>query len=234
MKYIPITDPRSGAVTKEMLVDLKTYSLLQYSIGAFASPQHWIEMTQVGAPTDGAGAKYWRDNSFIWRQDESFDYLMLDRNPDGSYVRLPAADAKTYSDETFNYYSLHAANFYRLYAAHIGDIPRIVKRTLSRQEAARMNFGPGVPMDYPIGGFDNGLPTFPGRTALRFNPITGQPEAFNFEDYIREFPMDWTPVIKTATRLSDEELVGAVSGVIGSSLPVAKKAAAIRSLSGGK
>ena len=74
----------------------------------------------------------------------------------------------------------------------------------------------------------------PAPVALRFNPQTGAPEAFLFEEYVREFPFDWTPKAPplpgSGGRLSDEELVGATGSIVSSPMTTKDKAAAIRQL----
>lgn len=227
MKFYPIPDPRAGAVTKEMLADLAQTGVMPRNIGAFASQQHWLEATHIGFPAEGAGAKYWRDNSAIWRSDEYFQYLMLDRNPDGTLVRLPF----NLSDSTFRYYSPVAAQFYNHYRQQFPFLPRLVVKRIRRADAVRLNISEGPSEDYPLGVFtDETTHSFPSNMALRFHPQTGQPEAFYIEDYLKEFPIEYTQTIKTGQRLTDDELVGAVSGVVGSNLTVQSKAAAIRQL----
>ncbi|MBL8213049.1 MAG: hypothetical protein JNK87_20200, partial [Bryobacterales bacterium] len=127
--------------------------------------------------------------------------------------------------------SFGCANFYRQYAAHFPVIPKLVRKTMTRFDASRINFATkGIAEDYPL-GVSGG---FPANVALRFNPQTGEPEAFNFEEYVREFPFDWTPKAPplpgSGGRLSDEELVGATSGLLASPLSIKEKAAAIRQL----
>src|SRR5215470_3415846 len=115
LKVIPIPDPRSGPVTKEALTALRDDGLLLPSIGAFTSEQHWIESTGVGAPTEGTGAKYWRDNAAVWQTSkDTFSYLTLERNADGSFVRMPL----NFSDPSFAYYGMNTAVFYQQYVKH--------------------------------------------------------------------------------------------------------------------
>ncbi|MCC6344192.1 MAG: hypothetical protein IT166_18460 [Bryobacterales bacterium] len=239
MKFFPIPDPRSGGVTKQMLADLRQAGILPNNIGAFASEQNWIEATGVGAPSDGAEAKYWRDNATIWQNTtDTFRYLMIDRAPDGGITRMPL----NFSDSTFSIYSLETAQFYRQYAKHFPVIPRLVLKTMNRYDAGRMNFSPGPPVDYPLGilladptgPLEGFRATFPSNMALRFNPQNGQPEAFYWADYVREYPFDWTPTVPAAPggvqKLSDEELVSAAGGIVGSAMTVKEKALAIRQL----
>jgi len=238
MKFFSVPDPRTGAVTRQMLTDLQQANILPHNIGAFASQQHWIEAVGTGAPSDGSGAKYWRDNSTIWRASaDRFQYLMLDRNSDGSFVRM----AMNFSDPCFTVLSLETANFYRQYAKHFPVIPRMIIKTMSRYDAGRLNFGSGIAEDFPLGileedptGPANGFrASFPSSMALRFNPQTGQPEAFYWEEYVREYPFDWTPAglgSSSAQRLSDDELVASVTGLVASSMAVKDKASIIRQL----
>jgi hypothetical protein len=239
MKFISIPDPRKAGMTKESLVELKHLGVIPSNIGAFASVAHFAEAGGMGMPSEGTTAKYWRDNSTIWQPDRSeFLYVMLERNPDGSFVRMPL----NFSDPSFEIYSSGTANFYRQYATHFPFIPRLVAKAMPRYEAGRFNLAAtGVAEDYPVGIYlndptgSNGLrPTFPSNIALRFNPQTGTPEAFLWADYIREYPFDWTPAAPPAPgmpgRLSDDELVNAASGVIASPMAIKEKAAAIRYL----
>lgn len=231
MKFIAIPDARSGAVTKEMLTASQQAGILPRSIGAFASEQHFIQSVGVMPPTEGAGAKFWRENAAIWNPaKESFEYVVLDRNADGSIVKMPL----NFSDPTFEIYSLGTANFYRTYAQLFPYIPRLVIKSMSRYDASRLNFSAGVPEDYPL-GVPTGDPytktSFPSNMALRFNPQTGQVEAFYWEEFVRETPIDWTPTIVTK-KWSDEELVNAVTGLVATSIPVKDKAAAIRQMAG--
>ncbi|MCZ2149502.1 MAG: hypothetical protein LC126_17225 [Bryobacterales bacterium] len=239
MKFFPIPDPRNGGVTKQMLADLQQAGVLPHNIGAFASEQNWIEATGVGAPKDGEGAKYWRDNATIWQSTtDAFQYLMIDRAADGGIARMPL----NFSDSTFRIYSLETAQFYQQYAKHFPVIPRLVLKTMNRYDAGRLNFSSGAAVDYPLGilladptgpmaGF---RATFPSNMALRFNPQSGQPEAFYWADYVREYPFDWTPAAPVAPggvqKLSDAELVSAIGGVVGSAMAVKDKASAIRQL----
>jgi hypothetical protein len=237
MKFFPIPDPRKGGVTKEMLADLKQANVIPHNIGAFASASHWIESVGVAPPSEGATPKMWRDNATIWSAGDTFQYLMLDRGADGQILRWPI----NFSDPAFDYLSPGAAAFYHQYAKHFPVIPRLVLRTMSRYESGRMQFGPGNAEDYPLGVLleDETGPvpggkraTFPSDMALRFNPQTGQPEAFYYHEYVREYPMDFTPYLPPlgSQRLSDEELVSAVSGVVASRMTVREKAGAIRQM----
>ncbi len=231
MKFYAIPDARAGAVTKEMLSALQQCNILPHQMGAFASEQHWIQSAGVMPPLEGSGAKYWRDNSTIWNPaKETFEYVVADRNPDGSYAKMPL----NFSDSTFEIYSQGTANFYRTYAQLFPVIPRLVKKQMSRFDAGRLNFGAGVPEDYPL-GVPTGDPyvktSFPSNMALRFHPQTGQVEAFYWEEFVKETPIDWTPKIVTKT-WSDEELVNAITGLLGTPLGLKEKAAAIRQLAG--
>lgn len=222
MKFIPIPDPRKG-VTKEQLVDLRSMGILPGVLGAYASVAHFAGEGGVGMPSEGITAKYWRDNSTIWNPRDSYTYTMLERDANGNFAQAPL----NFSDPAWSIFSQEVANFYRQYAAHFPAIPRLVTLTVGRFEAGRINFAAkGTPADYPL-GVDG---RFPANCALRFNPQTGEPEAFNFEDYTREFPLDWTPRSISTGALSDEELVGAASGVLASDLNLKAKAAAIRAL----
>jgi hypothetical protein len=231
MKFFAIPDARAGAVSREALAALQQANIIPHQIGAFASEQHWIQAVGVMPPTEGTGPKYWRDNSTIWNPSrESFEYLTLDRNPDGTIVKMPL----NFSDSTFEIYSSGTANFYRTYAQLFQTIPRLVIKKMSRFDAGRLNFGPGIPEDYPLGvptGDPNTKTTFPANMALRFNPQNGQVEAFYWEEFVREVPIDWTPKIVTR-KWSDEELVGAVTGLLAAPLGVKEKAAAIRQMAG--
>lgn len=228
MKFVPIPDPRKG-VTKEQLADLRSMGILPGVLGAYASVAHFAEQGGIGMPAEGGMPKYWRDNSTIWNPKETYTYTMLERSSDmpSLFVAVPL----NFSDPMWSIMSFEVANFYRQYAAHFPTIPRLVKRTMDRFEAGRINFAAkGAPADYPL-GVDGG---FPANCAVRFNPETGAPEVFNFEEYGREFPIDWTPKLPavpgTGGKLSDEELVGAASGALESSMSVKDKAMAIRAL----
>lgn len=228
MKFIPIPDPRKG-VTKEQLVDLRSMGILPGVLGAYASVAHFAGEGGIGTPSEGMTPKYWRDNSTIWNPKETYTYTMLERSPDmpSLFVAVPL----NFSDPMWSIFSQEVANFYRQYAAHFPAIPRLATLTVNRFEAGRINFAAkGTPADYPL-GVDG---RFPANCALRFNPQTGEPEAFNFEDYVRTYPIDWTPkappVPGSGGKLSDEELVGAVSGALASLTNIKDKAAAIRAL----
>lgn len=229
MKFFAIPDPRRGAVSKEMLSELRQAGILPGNLGAFASEQHWIEATGVAAPSQGT-AKYWRDNATIWQPwKEEFEYLVLARNADGSFARLDLVSKDAFgnvtgfSDPTFEHLSLAAANFYRQYAKHFPFIPKLTLRRMSSFDAGRLSFAPGVAEDYPL--------HIPSEMAIRFHPQTGQPEVFRWAEYAREHPMDWTPrQIHSGGRLSDGELVSAVSEVMASALSIAEKAEAIRQI----
>ena len=67
--------------------------------------------------------------------------------------------------------------------------------------------------------------------ALQFHPQTRQVKAFYWEESVKETPIDWTPKIVTKT-WSDEELVNAITGLLGTPLGLKEKAAAIRQLAG--
>ena len=237
LKVIPIPDPRKGPITKETLAALRQNFLLIPSIGAFASEQHWIESTGVGAPVDGNSAKYWRDNGAIWQTTkDTFQYLVLERNPDGTFVRMPL----NFSDQSFNYLGPITATFYRQYARHFPIIPRLVLKSMSRFDSARLNFGPRIAEDYPLGSIfpdpttENGRVTLPNEIAFRFNPQTGAPEAFWITDYMKEYPFDYTPQEPpppgSSQRLSDDELVNAVSSIVTTPMSVKDKASAIRQI----
>jgi hypothetical protein len=228
MKFYPIPDPRRSAVSREMLSDLRKVGIIPQSIGWFANEQHWIEATGVGAPSDGP-AKYWRDNATIYSPQEQYTYYALDRNSDGSYRRLNLSSqlpSDGYSDATFNVLSYSTANFYRTYAQHFPSIPRVIARSMNRYEAGRLSFAAGPAEDYPL--------SLPSNMALRFNPQSGHPEAFFWEEYTRAFPIDWTPKLPplpgTPGRLTDEELVSILSGILESQMNLKEKAAAIRQL----
>jgi len=230
MKFIPIPDPRGGTVTKEALADLKALAVLPGTLGAFASVSHFAEAGGIGLPSEGMTAKYWRDNATIWNPaQQTFDYVMLERDASGNFVRA----ALDFSDPMFEILSFSAANFYRQYAAHFPVIPRLVRKSMTREEAGRINFAAkGVAADYPLGAGTGS--SFPTNVALRFNPQSGAPEAFLYEEYLREFPFDWTPkappVPGSGGRLSDEELVGATGSIVSSPMTTKDKAAAIRQL----
>lgn len=236
MKFFSIPDPRKGGVTKEMLADLKQANVIPHNIGAFASATHWIESVGVAPPSEGQNPKMWRDNATIWSAGDTFQYLMLERAADGQFLRW----AINFSGATFDYLSPGAASFYHQYAKHFPIIPRLVLKTVNRYEAGRMQFAQGNGEDYPLGILldDETGPipggkraTFPSDMALRFNPVTGQPEAFYYHDYVREYPVDYTVNVPgSGTRLSDDELVGAVSGVVASKMTVKEKAGAIRQI----
>jgi hypothetical protein len=227
MQFIAIPDPRKG-VTKEQLAALRSMAVLPGSLGAFASTAHFAEQGGVGMPSEGIGPKYWRDNSTIWNASrQSYEYTMLERDGSGNFVQAQI----DWSAEYWSIMSYSACNFYRTYAGHFPIIPKLVKVPMDRFTAGRLNFAAkGIPADYPL-GVDGG---FPANCAVRFNPETGAPEVFNFEEYGREFPIDWTPKLPavpgTGGKLSDEELVGAASGALASSMSVKDKAMAIRAL----
>lgn len=239
MKFVPIPDPRKGTVTKESLADLRQLGVIPASIGAFASLVHFGEAGGIGIPSEGSTAKHWRDNATIWqRERDKFPYIMIERNADGSFARLPL----NFSHSSFEIFSPGTANFYRQYAKHFGFIPKLVTRTFERYEAGRINFAAaGTAEDYPLGTFFDD-PTasggkrasFPSHVALRFHPQTGQPEAFVWEEYVREYPMDWTPVTPpepgSGGKLSDEELVSAATGILSMKLGIRDKAVALREL----
>ena len=228
MKFIAIPDPRRGAVTKEQLAELRSMAVLPGTLGAFASVAHFAEVGGVGLPSEGPTAKYWRDNATIWNpSQETYEYVMLERDANGNFAQAPL----NFSDPVWEILSFGCANFYRQYAAHFPVVPKLVRKTMPRFDAGRINFAAkGIAEDYPL-GVSGG---FPANVALRFNPGTGEPEAFNFEEYVREFPFDWTPkappVPGSGGKLSDEELVGATSGLLASPLSIKEKAAAIRQL----
>lgn len=239
MKFYPIPDPRNGVITKEMLADLKQASVIPHNVGTFASGLHWIEAVGVGQPMEGSTRKLWRDNSSIWNPNGPFDYLMLERGSDGNFLRWPL----NFSDPAFDYLSSGAATFYHQYAPHFPVIPHLIARNFSRYDAGRMNFGGGIAEDYPLGIFlsdDTGpVPggrrvTFPSDMALRFNPQTGQPEAFYYQEYVKENPMDFTPYLPPfgSRRLSDEEMLSAIEGLLDSHLAIKEKADVIRQLVG--
>jgi len=227
MKFIAIPDPRKG-VTKEQLADLKSMAVLPGVLGAFANTAHFAEQGGIGMPSEGLGPKYWRDNSTIWNAArQSYEYTMLERDGGGNFVQAPL----DFSGAMWEILSPSAANFYRTYAGHFPIIPKLTRVTMDRFGAGRLNFASkGIAADYPL-GVDGG---FPANCAVRFNPETGAPEVFNFEEYGREYPIDWTPKLPslpgTAGKLSDEELVGAASGALASSMSTKDKAAAIRAL----
>ena len=227
MKFIAIPDPRKG-VTKEQLAELKSMAVLPGALGAFANTAHFAEQGGIGMPSEGLGPKYWRDNSTIWNSArQSYEYTMLARGTDGNFVQT----AIDWSADYWSILSPAAANFYRTYAAHFPVIPKLVRVTMDRFAAGRLNFAAaGTPADYPL-GVDGG---FPANCAVRFNPETGAAEVFNFEEYGREFPIDWTPKLPptpgAAGKLSDSELVGSVGGVLASPMSDKDKAAAIRAL----
>ncbi|MBI4906506.1 MAG: hypothetical protein HY820_22950 [Acidobacteria bacterium] len=234
MKFYPIPDPRSGAVTPQMLADLQQIGILPRNIGAFANAFHWQSVSPVLPPLEGSGPKFWRDNATLWDQRSTYDYLMLARNADGSYASHPV-DSVPNGD----IYSLQTVNFYREYGSHFSRIPSFVVKTLAREDAGRLNFSAGQTVDYPIGIYLDNDPTaangrratFPPNMAMRFNPQTGQAEAFFVEEYVKAHPLDYTPRDPNAgRRLSDGELVSAVGLVLGTTMEVAKKAAAIRQL----
>ncbi|HUQ94971.1 MAG TPA: hypothetical protein VM120_25050 [Bryobacteraceae bacterium] len=241
MKFLPIPDPRTGAVNKQMLADLQQANILPHNIGAFASEGDFIAAAGSGAPTEGSGAKFWRDSATVWNfQTERFQYVILDRTPDGNLTRLPL----DFSDTAFSIFSLSTANFYRQYAKHFPVIPRPVIKTMTRYDAGRLNFATGITEDYPLGilhedftgPIDGYRASFPSNMALRFHPQTGQPEAFYWEEYVREYPFDWTPVAPPAPggvqKLSDGELISSVTGVITSTMSLKDKASAVRQLAG--
>lgn len=227
MKFVPIPDPRK-AVTKEQLADLRSMTVLPGTLGAFASVSHFAEAGGIGMPSEGSTPKYWRDNATIWNPSRQvYEYTMLARDSAGNFVQAPL----NFSDPMWSIFSHDVANFYRQYAAHFPVTPKLIRVTTDRFEAGRINFASkGTPADYPL-GTDGG---FPANVALRFNPQTGEPEAFNFEEYVREFKFDWTPKAPplpgSGGSLSDEELVGATSGLLASPLPIKEKAAGIRQL----
>lgn len=245
MKFYRIPDARTpGGATPEMIADLKSTKIIPGNIGAFASEQDWISQTQVGAPSDGLGPKFWRDNATIYGvYRETYDYLTIGRNQDGSITKLDLRTPNGFSDETWFHYSPSTARFYRQYLQHFPLIPTLTRRTLSRYDARRMNFtakpGSTTPAeDYPLGIFlgdpssDNRVPSFPSNMALRFNPQTGITEAFYWEEYVREFPFDWTPTVPamggSGPKLSDQELVATVQFILTGQESIAAKASAIR------
>lgn len=192
MKFFAIPDTRAGAVSREALAALQQCNIIPHQIGAFASDQHWIQAVGVMPPTEGSGPKYWRDNSTIWNPSkETFEYVALDRNPDGSIVKMPL----NFSDSTFEIYSPGTANFYRTYAQLFPFIPRLVIKQMTHFDAGRLNFSSGAPEDYPLGATTGDAyvkTSFPSNMALRFNPQTGQVEAFYWEEFVKEVPIDWT------------------------------------------
>lgn len=237
MKFYPIPDARTAPVTPEMLTDLVTANIIPHNIGAFATTQQFLDATGVAIPPqEGTGAKFWRDNATVWRPNvDQFPYVMLDRNPDGTIFRMPL----DFSDMTWNYYSNGTANFYRQYAKHFPVIPRLVKKVLNRFDAGRMNFSDSYTVDYPLGiitddpPLDGGRP-FPSNMALRFSPQTGRVEAFYWDQYVREYPIDWSVTVPavpgSVSKLSDVELVNAVTGLLAARMPVKDTASAIRQL----
>lgn len=237
MKFFPIPDARKGAVTKEMLVNLQQANVIPHNIGMFASDAHFIEAVGVMPPQEGAGRKLWRDNATIWQPSRAeFSYVMIERGTTGEFNKVDLTaegDRMGFSDPSFEIYSLGTANFYREYIKHFPLVPRLVLRGMTRNDAMRLNFSAGTAEDYPLGmptGDEIAHTTFPSNMALRFNPQTGQPEAFYWEEYVREFRPETE--VSTSLKLGDEELVNVVTGVILAKMTVKEKALAIRQLAG--
>lgn len=223
MKFVAIPDPRKG-VTPEQLADLRSMAVLPGTLGAFASVADFANKGGIGMPAEGNTPKYWRDNSTIWNPGrETYNYTMLARDTQGNPQRM----GLDWSSSVWSILSPSACNFYRTYEGHFPQIPALISVPMFRVEAGRFNFAAkGTPADYPL-GVDGG---FPANCAVRFNPETGDPEVFNFEEYCREFPIDWRPKLPSSRTLSDEELVGAASGVLASNMEIKAKASAIRAL----
>ena len=150
-------------------------------------------------PTVGSAQKRWSDTGVPGQ------YLTVDG-------LLDAWDSKTWSDFSMEVYGRTIAQFYQDYAAArdttLRWIPRFVKFTLPEGSSPfDMNFSadigrvPGprmvntVEVPYPLAKEAPGTVTgwsWPTNHAIRRNPQTGILEAFDYQAYIREFPIKTT------------------------------------------
>lgn len=212
MEFVPI-----NSSSAESIKAVRRMGCIPGNVYAYASPEDFIAQSGVGPPQDDCPRKFWRDVSAIWRGQGAPDYKLryvgLARDASGDYVR----ELVDFSDESFRFYSQHAANFYRLYASHFRRIPKLRMFFMTPEHARKMNFEKTTvaPSELPIADIaDDGTHSFPPDIALRFNPTTGEPEAFRWPEYVQAYPLDWTPRIIDGTNLTDEEAIAAVRQIL--------------------
>lgn len=230
MKFIPI--PQFPCQPEELAAFREAVSM-PGNIGAFPFQQ------TVGGIVPAVGpVKPWRDNAAVWPwYATSFEYT-VQRGEVRLNLRSRQADAGiVVTDaegigELNGFYGAPAIAFYNRRFIQSGGkefarIPRLVRITVDRNEAGRLSiYNPPTPIDveWPI-AIPNNDPYKPtsinDKVAFRYGP-TGRVEAFNIDDYDREYPL-------TATGgMSDEELVGAVRFILSQNLGAEATARAIR------
>lgn len=241
--------PDWNRASRDGLNELQRFGFLPGSIGAFTGATDWIGQVGVGPPQEGAGAKYWRDNTYIWNPSAGpSHYLVLDReNPRLDLTKGGDREGFAHEPSMSAYGGGGCVNFYRSNLKYFGTVPRLKVMTVQPADAVRLNFGPGASLDYPLGQLirdespspglwmtDDGRFVDPGTAGAR-HYITSWPQTwcgrFNDAGGVELFRYsDWRP--PSNSRLSDLELVGGAGGILASNLTIAEKAAALRTLAG--
>jgi len=232
MKFVKI--PSFPSSEKE-LQDFKDLVFLPKNIGAF----YRKELVAGIIPSDGSSIKPWRDNATVWNPGkETFEYIFQKGTVELEIRSLPGdagnqiVDAEglmelegTYSGKAIKFYN---DRFLKSGGKEFAKIPKLVKVELNRAEAKRLNLSEGNVAGatdlYPVAlPFDDShiKTTLNPNIAFRYGD-TGI-EAFDIDDYDREFPL-----VVNSSGLSDQELIDSVEGILASPLSLGEKAKAIR------
>lgn len=190
--FVPLPNPaRPHTLNQANINRLRKWGLFgggEDGIAVYASRADYGERGTGTFPEEGDTPKYWRDNSLLNSEAASKPYVFItDR-------RLPITRKPTdtaYSDPTFEIYRVSIANLYRTYAPLFtawGGVPVLEWRTVSRDEAVRLNVAEGTPTEFPLAQMlDNTTDTFPDNIGLRVNPDTGDVEAFLGDAFVQQF-----------------------------------------------
>lgn len=236
-------------VTLQQLQTLnQPFNTIKSQIGTFANAQDFIARTGTQPPVNGF-YKPWRDNAFLWNPDKQHAYYIFAYR-DGSIDLLEGKDFQEpwRSSFTCQVLGLSVTNFLAEHKRSLRRVPKFVWAKFKRADALTLSF-PDQNLvnaaNYPVGElqpWDGSSPYFEIIDPETQETVRVQSD-WNTLTFLRydtdgsvvvEFTKDYIPAPPQAEqgiKLSDAELISAVTSVLASPLAPREKAAALRKLS---
>lgn len=248
MKEIVPTNTSPALVSLAQLQTItQPFNLLKSNIGWFANPSDAIARTGL-QPVDGP-YKPWRDNAFLWNPDKTHAYYLFVAKDSPIDLSIGANFQEPWrSSFTAQVLGAGVVNFLATNKAAIGKIPQFVWMKYRAADAARLsvpsNFGPND-ANYPVGElrpWDGASPYFEiiepeTRETIRVQSDWNSLTFLRYDDngnVVVEFTKDFVPAPFSGAgkkfSLTDDEVVGAVGGILVSGESNKTKAAAIRKI----
>lgn len=244
-EIVPVSTSPNNVTFAQLQTLTQPFNLLKSNIGWFASPSDAIARTGQ-QPIDGP-YKPWRDNAFLWNPDKTHAYYLFIAKDSPIDLSIGANFQEPWrSSFTAQVLGAGVVNFLATNKASIGKIPQLTWMKFRAADAARISvpsdFGPNS-ANYPVGElrpWDGASPYFEiiepetretmrvqsdwnSLTFLRYNDVG---------DVVVEFTKDFVPAPPSGAgkkfTLTDDEVVGAVSGILASGESNKNKTSAIR------